>query len=186
MPEDAKTIDDTALVRAAGSGDMDALGELYARHQHRVYELCYRMMRDGDAAEDLTQEAFLRLRRYGSSFDGRSSVGSWLYRLVRNRCLDALAAREREVAGRREWRAEAPGWEEPEVETDRQSIVRRALVRLPAELREVLVLSRYGGMKYREIAAACDLSISNVKVRAHRAMIALHEALDELGYEHDA
>lgn len=185
MSEDLTDLDDTALVRAAGSGDMDALGVLYSRHYRLVYEIYSRMVRDPDIAEDLTHEGFLRVRRYGSSFDGRSSVGSWLYRLARNRCLDYWAAREREEAKERAWRADAPTQVEPDVESDRQAIVRQALARLEPELREVLVLSRFAGMKYREIAESCGLSLANVKVRAHRAMRALQAALEELGYENE-
>lgn len=186
MPEDLTGPDDVELVRAAGSGDMDALGTLYARYHERVYGLCHRMVGDPDTAEDLTHEAFLRVRRYGAGFEGHSSVGTWLYRLVRNRCLDHQGARERERAGNRLWRAQVPAEERPDVETGTEAIVRQALDRLKPEHREVLVLSRFAGMKYREIAESCGLSLSNVKVRAHRAMSALHAALEELGYEHDA
>lgn len=70
---------------------------------------------------------------------------------------------------------------ESAAETDREALVREALDRLKPELREVLVLSRFAGLRYREIAEACDLSLSNVKVRAHRAMIALHAVLEEMG-----
>jgi RNA polymerase sigma-70 factor (ECF subfamily) len=161
---------------------MDALGALYVRHHRTVYEICYRMVRDRDIAEDLTHEGFLRVRRYGSSFDGRSSVTSWLYRLFRNRCLDFIAAQDRDEKRRKAWH---DGLEtqagEADPDADRAKLVRRALDRLKPEMREVLVMSRFAGMKYREIAEACDLSLSNVKVRAHRAMIALHAELRELG-----
>lgn len=182
MPPDVNDPADTALVRAAGAGDMDALGALYVRHHRRVYELCVRMVRDPDVAEDLTQEGFLRVSRYGSSFDGRSSVTSWLYRLVRNRCLDHLATRRREEERKEAFEVEMERRRsEPEGETEREAMVHRALDRLSPEMREVLVLSRFGGLKYREIAEACDLSLSNVKVRAHRAMKALHAELEEMG-----
>jgi len=182
VSRDPNDLTDTALVRAAGDGDMDALGVLYVRHHRHVYELCLRMVRDPDVAEDLAQEGFLRVRRYGSTFDGRSSVAAWLYRLVRNRCLDHLASRRREEERRRAWRVrmETRGMESA-AETDREARVREALDRLKPELREVLVLSRFAGLRYREIAEACDLSLSNVKVRAHRAMIALHAVLEEMG-----
>ncbi|HSR41421.1 MAG TPA: sigma-70 family RNA polymerase sigma factor, partial [Longimicrobiales bacterium] len=146
---------DDALVRAAGSGDRDALGELYVRHRGMVYELCLRMVGDPDAAEDLTQEGFLRVERYGSTFDGRSSVRTWLYRLIRNRCIDFLDARRREGDRMEVWKARTERHVEPDVGPDEGARVRRALEELKPEYREVLVLSRYAGMRYREIAEAC-------------------------------
>ncbi|MGH7541981.1 MAG: RNA polymerase sigma factor [Gemmatimonadota bacterium] len=179
---DPNELTDTALVHAAGDGDMDALGALYVRHHRRVYELCVRMVGDADVAEDLAHEGFLRVSRYGSTFDGRSSVASWLYRLVRNRCLDDLATRRREEERKKAWKAEIETREGVgEVETDREAMVREALDRLKPEQREVLVLSRFAGLKYREIAEVCDLSLANVQVRAHRAMSRLHALLEEMG-----
>ena len=177
---------DPELVRAAGAGDMNALGRLYARHHERVYELCYRMVGDPDVAEDLTQESFLRVRRYGARFDGRSSVASWLYRLVRNRCLDALSTERREAERKASWAAhiEIERGEEP-VDEARQALVRRALERLPPEMREVLVLSRFGDLRYHEIAEVCGLSLANVKVRAHRAMNELRRVFLELEGSHE-
>ena len=177
---------DKALVHSAGAGDMDALGALYARHHQQVYELCYRIVGDPDVAEDLTHEGFLRVLRYGSGFDDRSSVASWLYRLIRNRCLDFLATRDREQAGREAWRVQLETEQgDTDVDTDRQALVRKALGQLRPEMREVLVLSRFGGMKYREIAEVCEISLANVKVRAHRAMNELRRVLQELEQGHE-
>lgn len=177
-----------ALVRAAGSGDMNALGALYARHHQNVYELCYRLLGDADAADDLTHESFLRVLRYGGGFDGRATVASWLYRLVRNRCLDFLSRERRDRDRKTAWAAHLETHTgEPLVDPvdDRQDLVRQALKRLPPEMREVLVLSRFGDLRYREIAEVCGISVANVKVRAHRAMNELRRIFKELENSHE-
>ena len=92
---------DEDLMRAAQTGDLDALGELFVRHQSRVYALCYRLTNDESAAHDLTQESFLRVLRYGHSFSGQAKFTTWLYRVVRNRCNDYHAARSRERRARK-------------------------------------------------------------------------------------
>ena len=69
---------DEQLMRTAQAGDLDALGVLFARHQSRVYALCYRLTSDAAAADDLTQESFLRILRYGRSFSGQSTFTTWL------------------------------------------------------------------------------------------------------------
>lgn len=172
---------DEELLQKAGRGDMDALSELYVRHHRSVYSLCYQLVGDADAAEDLTHESFLRVRRYGAGFRGGSSVTTWLYRLVRNRCLDWLA-RKRRDRDRHAEMAELVRTEQREVPVDsgRQELVGRALERLTPEMREVLVLSRFGDLRYREIAEVCGISVANVKVRAHRDMKELRRVFLEL------
>lgn len=185
--------DDATLLRRAGHGDADALGALYERHHGHVRALCLRMVGDPDVADDLAQECFLRVRRYGAGFDGRSSVPTWLYRLVRNRCLDHRAGARRHDAGAKRWGRElravgsdtaAPPALPDEAREERAERVRRALDALSPEMREVLVLSRYEGLRYTEIAELCDLSLSNVKVRAHRALKQLRRILSEREDDH--
>src|SRR5579862_9208315 len=73
---------------AVRDGDADALGALFSRHHGDVYALSARLMQDGDLADDITQEAFLRVWRYARSFRGRSTFSTWLYRLTYNLCME--------------------------------------------------------------------------------------------------
>lgn len=178
------SLSDHDLMELVQAGDLDALGTLYGRHHRQVHALCYRLTGDAAAAEDLLHESFLRVLRYRGSFDGRSKFTTWLYRLVRNRCLDHLQAQRRDtknlelLAG-----DEAATPQEQDHSDERRALLQAALERLSPEKREVLVLSRFENLKYREIASVCGLSLENVKVRAHRAMRELRRILEEMERE---
>src|SRR5213083_111494 len=78
---------DCALARAAASGELAAVGDLYNRHSRRVYSLCLRMTRNAADAEDLTQEVFINILRKIGSFRGEGQFTTWLYRLTVNQVL---------------------------------------------------------------------------------------------------
>ena len=176
MPADAATLaeqSDAQLVAAVRSGDADALGVLFSRHHGAVYALCARLIQDDDLADDITQDVFLRVWRYARSFHERSAFRTWLYRLAYN----AGADRRRHDA---RWQdsydfdllpAEAPSAEL----TDRHMLLETALNRLSPKLRVVLVLSRFDGLGYDEIAHIIHCSPGAARVRLHRAMNALRQ-----------
>ncbi len=177
---------DEELMARVRTGDHGALGTLFARHQQHVHAMCYRLTGDAAAADDLVQECFLRVLRFGGGFDGRSKFTTWLFRLVHNRCVDHMTATSRKGKHR-----DIPVDEVviaspmPVEEDERLELVRRALFLLPADKREVLVLSRYENMKYREIADVCQISVEAVKTRAHRAMRELRRIFHELEREYE-
>lgn len=174
---------DHELMAGVCRGDLGALGILFDRHHARVHALCYRLTGDASVADDLVQESFLRILKYRKGFGARAAFTTWLYRLVRNVCMDHLNA-----AARDRRRTESMAWEQhgmqehyAPVEPDpRLEILRRALYRLPPDLREVLVLSRYQGLRYAEIAEVCGTTVGAIKVRAHRAMRELQHRYEEL------
>ena len=175
---------DESLMRQVARGNPDALGELFARHHQRVHALCFRFVGEPATADDLVQESFLRVQRYGTSFDGRARFTTWLYRLVRNVCMDHLAASERDAQRHKQAAAHLELMSEPsELPEERLELVRRALYRMPPDKREVLVLSRYQGLKYAEIAELLDVTVEAVKARAHRAMRDLRRIFHELEQE---
>lgn len=166
-------------------GDLNALGVLFERHHAQVHSLCCRLTGSAPIADDLTQESFLRVLRYSGGFEARSAFTTWLYRLVRNLCIDHLDAESRSLARAKRMASEyehsrESSIEEPPETDPRLEILTRALYALPADRREVLVLSRYMGMSYAEIAEVCDTTVGAIKVRAHRAMRELRSRFDEL------
>jgi RNA polymerase sigma factor (sigma-70 family) len=171
---------DQELMQRIRAGDLDAVGTLFSRYHSWVYAMCCRLAGDAAAAEDLTQDCFLRVLRYGRSFDGRAQFTTWLYRLVRNRCLDHVATRRREQAGLALLADTPPGGTPAQGLDERGAMLEAALARLSPEKREVLVLSRFHNLTYAEIAEVCGITVANVKVRAHRAMRELKNILRQM------
>ena len=93
---DYSATDDTALVRAAQQGDTRAFEELVARHRDKIYARAYSMMRNEEEAVDLSQEAWVKGWQRLQQFQGESSFGTWMTRIVINLCLDQLRKQKRQ------------------------------------------------------------------------------------------
>jgi len=172
---------DHELTAAVAGGDLNALGALFERHHERVHAICYRMTGDSSVADDLVQESFLRILKYSRGFGGRAAFTTWLYRLVRNVCLDHLSAESRTRTRAAMMAVEQEHDAPQDHDTDpRLDAIRNALNRLAPDKRDVLVLSRYEGLSYAEIAEICETTVGAIKVRAHRAMRELRQQLAEL------
>src|SRR3954452_7341926 len=94
--KDHSSTDDQALVRAAQKGDMAAFEELVARHRDKIYARAFSMMRNEEEAVDLCQEAWVKSWQRLVQFQGESSFGTWITRIVINLCLDQLRKRKRQ------------------------------------------------------------------------------------------
>lgn len=177
---------DADLMQEVRTGRTSALATLFERHHRRLYRFCLNMTGDRHAAEDLVQDTFMRILKYGGSYRGDSDFAPWMFRIARNACVDHLRRRtlegtsEQGMAGAA---VDAPAADVCAAGEQRAELLRRALMRLPVQGREVLVLSRYDFKTYEEIARVLGCSVGAVKVRAHRAMKQLRTAYLELTRE---
>ena len=169
--------DEAALLARAREGDLAAFNLLVEHYQVTVYNVCLRMLRVPQSAEDATQDAFISAYRNLRSFRG-GSFRSWLYRIAGNACYDELRRQKSRPAQHLEDEAGAPRHDPPAPgasldEVAEQSELRRALqsalMRLPADQRLAIVLCDVQGMDYQEIAAAMNCSLGTVKSRINRA-----------------
>jgi RNA polymerase sigma-70 factor (ECF subfamily) len=172
-----KETTDSELMRQVRGGRTVALATLFERHHARVYGYCLRMTGNRAAAEDLVQDVFMKMLKYKATFKDDSELVPWMFGIARNSCLAHLKRRANDRLP-----ATVPAEEAAEEDThaepqdERQSeLVRQALLKLPPERREVLVLSRFEYKSYDEIARVLDCSVGAVKVRVHRAMKQLRE-----------
>jgi len=172
---------DTQLVAAVGAGRMSALSELMRRHEGKVLALAFRTTGRWDQAEDVAQEAFLRVHRSASTFRPRAKVTTWLYRITVNLCLDHLRRAKRAPLTMSD-HALVPAVESPDaLEADeRVDMVRRAIADLPDRQRTALTLHRYQGLSHREITDATGWSPKAVASLLVRAYATLRESLAEL------
>ena len=170
---------DDKLMNAVRGGDERKLAVLFERHHAKLYRYYLRMTGDNQWSEDLVQEVFFRMLKYRETYRQECGFTTWMYRIARNAHIDQMRKRKWEVALEE-------GWDGPARSGldlgERQEIdfVRQALQRLPPEKRELLVLSRFQGMKYEQIAELLDCEVGAVKVRVFRAMQALREIFFEM------
>jgi RNA polymerase sigma factor (sigma-70 family) len=179
----SSTATDNELMLDVRNGDMAKLAILFERHHVRLYSFLVRLTNRRDVSEDVVQEVFFRIMRYGHSFRGESPFVVWMYQLARNAASDHFRKRRNEVPldeelhQRRDPDATLPESYEQHEESE---LLRMALNRLTAEKREVLILSRYQELKYDEIGRILDCPVGTIKARVHRALKDLKREFDRL------
>ena len=188
---------DERLIQNAQRGDLPSFNSVVARHERAVYGLCLRMLRDTAAAEDATQDTFIRAWTAIDSFRG-GLVRPWLMRIATNRCYDILRAKSRRPAAsldaelfevEPEWTSQANPEEHPESFTARvelSGLLERALATLPDDQRLAVLLSDVHGHPYEEVAEITGVAIGTVKSRISRARARLRDVLleDDAAREH--
>jgi RNA polymerase sigma-70 factor (ECF subfamily) len=172
-------IPETRLLPRAAQGDRPAFTELVRRHQGRVRSLLLRLCADRTLADDLAQEVFLRAFRGLVGFEGRSSFGTWVYRIAYNVFLN-YRARARELWSLPEdyeTRAAAPEDAMSAGRSDLRRDLEGAIDALPERYRAVVVLYYLHEVSYPEIAEILDVPLGTVKTHLHRAKRLLRRAM---------
>jgi RNA polymerase sigma factor (sigma-70 family) len=159
------------LVRG-GSGDM--LAVLFDRYQIPLFSFYSKLTGDRAAAEDLVQEVFFRILKYRRSYRPGTAFRPWIYKIARNAHADQARRRRPEVELRPEMIPPAPH-HEPGLASQQEALLHQALRELPESKRELLLLSRFQGLPYNEIAELEGCQVGAVKVRVHRALQDLRE-----------
>lgn len=174
-------MEDAELVRLAQAGQRDAFDLIVQRHQRRVYQLCYRFVGNHEDASDLAQDAFVRAFRALPRFKGESAVGTWLYRIAVNVCLNRKALKTPrfepiehiepvDVKGER---ADAAV-----IRRQRAAEVRAAIARLPPKQRATLIMRAYHDLPHEQIAKILGSSVGAVKANFFHALGNLKKLLD--------
>ncbi|MFQ5680386.1 MAG: RNA polymerase sigma factor [Gemmatimonadota bacterium] len=164
---------DDALMTRYARGDIRAFEELYDRYESRLYHFCVRQLGDVDAAADALQEVFKRVVDAAETFQARSRLESWIFTIARRICVDALRSSDRGVSEHSLDRDSVPPVSSAPSPEDRlvlEDELQRLLARLPAEQREVLLLSKYHGFTYAEIAEMRSSTAVAVRQKVYRAL----------------
>lgn len=166
------------------------------QYSDRITNLAYRMTGDDEMARDLTQDVFIKVYEHMSSFEGRSGIYTWIYRIAVNHILNYLKKERRynwiqlmdrslsevlveDVIDPDFQVASRPGRADHNLEQkQREEVVWNMIEKLPAKYRVPLVLFRYEGLSYKEIAETLELSLSAVETRIHRANKRLVDLLE--------
>ncbi len=186
--------DETVWIRAFLSGDRSAFDRLVVSHQHRLFNLCYRMLGDYEDADDCAQETFVKVYRSLKDFRFGSSFSTWLYTIAVNTCKNKLKSaeyrhRQRMIAiddppGESSRRNPVRELEDPApsaltrlAEKERECLVQGAINDLPEDARTVVVLRDVQGLSYEEIVRVTGYNMGTLKSKLARARMQLRERL---------
>lgn len=185
---------DELLVHLSRSGDQEALNELIARYERKIYNFCYRVCGNREDAYDLAQDTFLRVCNSIHSFRGDAPLSAWIYRIANNVCVDYIRrqAKSRTISldapcvtddGETRWqiRDHATGPEEAVLYRDLKNAVVEGISRLSPDHKSVIVMHDVQHMTYQHIARALGCPIGTVKSRLNRARFALRQYLEDEG-----
>jgi RNA polymerase sigma-70 factor (ECF subfamily) len=167
---------DAELVSRVRAGERDVYAELVRRHQETLYRHALGMVGSPDAAADLAQESLIRGFTRLDSCSDPERFGAWVFRILRNRCLDYLKDRRRNTVGIED--ESILGISQPESEialeqAELRNAVRRALDTLPDAQREAFLLKHVEDLSYEEMCEQLGASVSALKMRVKRAREAL-------------
>lgn len=162
---------DREMMLAVGRGRLELMGVLFDRHHQRMYRFFRRTNRDREACEDLVQSLFLRMLEYRTSYEGRSAFITWMYRIAIG--LRADYARQRQRRGT----DISPDLLHEELPAGGATVPERELARLRAAMRalspadrEILMLTKFEGLSYQDVAELLGCTTGALKVRVHRAL----------------
>jgi RNA polymerase sigma-70 factor (ECF subfamily) len=170
---DLQDADDRTLVAAFNAGSDDAFAVIVERHRRQIYQLCYRFVGNHEDAADLAQDVFVRAFRGLQRFKGEAALGTWLYRVAVNTCLNRVGARRPETQPIVEADPVDPHAADPLHEVLRKEMavtVRRAIQRLPPKQRATLLLRVYQELPHEEIARVLGSSVGAVKANFFHAL----------------
>jgi RNA polymerase sigma-70 factor (ECF subfamily) len=175
-------LDEAQLVEACLTGRPGAFDVIVERHRRSLYQLCYRFVGNHEDASDLCQDVFLRAYRGLRSFRGGSSLGTWLYRIGVNTCLNHVNAKTPvtepiETRQHIDTRGGSPS--DRVLKREEAAKIRAAIARLPDRQRATLILRVYHELSHREIANVLGSSVGAVKANFFHALGNLRRVLEE-------
>lgn len=166
-----KSVADEDLMLQVRNGAGEMLGVLFDRYHAPLYNFYSKLMGDRGVSEDLVQEVFLKILRYRESYRPGTPFRAWIYQIARNARIDYFRKTPRQVAFDPEMLPPVLPKDSAQ-QNQEATLLHRAMMQMPEEKREVLVLARFQELKYEEIAQLLGCELNTVKTRVHRA---LHE-----------
>jgi RNA polymerase sigma-70 factor (ECF subfamily) len=181
-------LSDSQIIERTLGGEPEAFNMLVRRWERQIYGLTLRMLGRDEEAKDATQETFLSAYRNLSKFRGEAKFSSWIYRIALNICNTKLRGRARgtvSIEGQREESGIeiAADLDDLGCNIQQQQVtlhVRRALQAIPAEMRQVIIMKEYEGLKFSEIAEILGIPVSTVKTRMYTGLAELRKRLEHL------
>ncbi len=170
---------DMELVARVVSGDEDAFDAVMRDHEERVFAVCLRVLGNRESALDATQDTFLTVFRKAAQFQGKSALGTWIYRIAVNTCYDQIRRSKRRPLDPLPDHVDPsdPSAEEALESASLRPEIEAALAALPPEFRSAVVLADIEGLSLPEVAEVLDVPVGTVKSRVFRGRRLLADRL---------
>lgn len=171
-------VSDTALMLKVKAGDIDKLSLLYERYHRMLFGFFWRMSGSVETSEDLVQTVFYRILKKRAQFKGKGKFSSWMFQIAHNLWADHYKKhRKMDLADDMErWELKEGLSTDEQIEREEElRQLRKALHSLSDDKKEVIILSRYQGLKYNEIAKILNTTEGAVKTKVFRALADLRE-----------
>ena len=174
-----KLAPDEDLMLEVRNGAGETLGVLFDRYHTPLYNFYSKLTGDRTLSEDLVQEVFLRILKYRQSYQPGTPFRAWIYQIARNARIDHYRKTPKHITFEPEM-APAVMPKDSAQHSEEAELLHRALMQMPEEKREILILSRFQELKYDEIARLLDCELGTVKTRIHRAIQELRQTFRQL------
>jgi RNA polymerase sigma factor (sigma-70 family) len=174
-----KLAPDEDLMLEVRNGAGEALGVLFDRYHSPLYNFYSKLTGDRTLSEDLVQEVFLRILKYRQSYEPGTPFRAWIYQIARNARVDHYRKTPRHITFEPEMVPPVMPKDSAQ-QSEETELLHRALMQMPEEKREILVLSRFQELRYEEIARLLGCELGTVKTRIHRAIQELRQTFKQL------
>ncbi len=166
-----RELTDSELVKLVKAGEVQPFDELVRRHQVKIHDLCYKMVRNYDDAKDLAQETFIKAYRKIDRFGERAKFSTWLYRIAVNNCLNYL--KKQRPTEELFDEITSSGKEDPvQIYKSKKfgEMIKRAVAKLPEVQKAVFTLRTLQDLSYQEVSNILKKPVSTIKVNHHLAV----------------
>jgi RNA polymerase sigma-70 factor (ECF subfamily) len=174
-----KLAPDEDLMLEVRNGAGETLGVLFDRYHTPLYNFYSKLTGDRTLSEDLVQEVFLRILKYRQSYQEGTPFRAWIYQIARNARVDHYRKTPKHITFEPEM-APAVMPKDSAQHSEEAELLHRALMQMPEEKREILILSRFQELRYDEIARLLGCELGTVKTRIHRAIQELRQTFRQL------
>jgi RNA polymerase sigma factor (sigma-70 family) len=164
---------DNEIMCSVRDGDLKQMGILFDKYHKRLFNFFLRQTRDQQTSEDLVQDVFYRMLKYRQSYRGDSAFTTWMFSVARSAFYTHYRKKKLKTDSYKSVEDLKSTDQSPAdtVEKDHQTeLIHKALARLPRKKREVLLLSRFENMKYKDIAKVMGCKLGTIKARVHSAL----------------
>lgn len=174
---------DNELMMQLKKSDLDKLGILFERHKKNLFGFFFKITYDRDVSEDMVQEVFIKILKYKDSFRGYGKFSTWMYRIAHNVSVDHFRKQSRYVSSEDPEKLisiEDSVYEQNAIMDEGFDMLNRAMLKLVPDKREILILSKIDGLKYKELGRILNCSENSVKGRVFRALKELKDIFSKM------